>query len=100
MEDTGGRRRCMCYSHGHEDVYISMKAVLLVVVTCGLVEVFQRFRSICCLYYQGAHSFIALMMEAANTSEMLVNVYQTTLSDNPEDSHLRTRRRANLKSYV
>jgi hypothetical protein len=28
------------------------------------------------------------MMEAANTSEMLVNFYQTTWHYNPEDSHL------------
>jgi hypothetical protein len=39
------------------------------------------------------------MMEAAKTSEMLVNFYQTTRRYNPEDSHLRTHRRENLKSY-
>jgi hypothetical protein len=33
---------------------------------------------------------IALMMEAARTSETLVNFYQTTRRYNPEDSHLRT----------
>jgi hypothetical protein len=43
--------------------------------------------------------FIALMMEAAKTSETLVNVYQTTRRNNPEDSHLRTHRRENFKSY-
>jgi hypothetical protein len=32
---------------------------------------------------------IALMMEAARTSETLVNFYQTTRHYNPEDSHLR-----------
>jgi hypothetical protein len=32
---------------------------------------------------------IALMMEAARTSETLVNFYQTTRRYNPEDSHLR-----------
>jgi hypothetical protein len=31
---------------------------------------------------------IALMMEAARTSETLVNFYQSTRSYNPEDSHL------------
>jgi hypothetical protein len=31
---------------------------------------------------------IALMMEAARTSEMLVNFYQTTRRYIPEDSHL------------
>jgi hypothetical protein len=34
----------------------------------------------------------ALIMEAARTSETLVNFYQTTRRYNPEDSHLRTRR--------
>jgi hypothetical protein len=43
---------------------------------------------------------IALMMEAARTSETLVNFYQTTRRYNPEDSHLHTHRRENLKSYV
>jgi formate hydrogenlyase subunit 3/multisubunit Na+/H+ antiporter MnhD subunit len=42
---------------------------------------------------------IALMMEAARTSETLVNFYQTTRRYNPEDSHLHTHRRENLKSY-
>jgi hypothetical protein len=32
----------------------------------------------------------ALMMEAARTSETLVNFYQTTRRYKPEDSHLRT----------
>jgi hypothetical protein len=41
---------------------------------------------------------IALMMVAANTSETSVSVCQTTRHKNPEDSHLRTRRRENLKS--
>jgi hypothetical protein len=37
-------------------------------------------------------------MEAASTSETLVNFYQTTWHYNPEDSHLHTRHRENLKS--
>jgi hypothetical protein len=44
-------------------------------------------------------SLSALMMEAAGTSETLVNFYQTTRRYNPEDNHLRTHRRENLKSY-
>jgi hypothetical protein len=44
------------------------------------------------------HLLIALMMEAASTLETSVN-YQTTWRYNPEDSHLHTRRRENLKSY-
>jgi hypothetical protein len=31
---------------------------------------------------------IALMMEAARTSETVVNLYQTTRRYNPEDTHL------------
>jgi hypothetical protein len=43
---------------------------------------------------------IALMMEAARTSETLVNFYQTTWRYNPEESHLHNHRRENLKSYL
>jgi hypothetical protein len=41
----------------------------------------------------------ALMMEAASTPEMLVNFYQTTWCNIPEDSHLHTRHHENLKSH-
>jgi hypothetical protein len=40
------------------------------------------------------------MMEAARTSETLVNFYQTTRRYTPEDSNLRSHRRENLKSYL
>jgi hypothetical protein len=43
-------------------------------------------------------SIIALMMEAAGTSKTSVNFYQTFRRNNPEDSHLHTRRRENQKS--
>jgi hypothetical protein len=43
---------------------------------------------------------VALMMEAARTSETSVNFYQTTRRYNPEDSHRHTRRRENLKSIL
>jgi hypothetical protein len=42
---------------------------------------------------------IALIMEAAGTSEVSVNFYQTTRRNNPENSHLHTHRCENLKSY-
>jgi hypothetical protein len=45
-------------------------------------------------------SIIALMMEAISTSETYVNFYQNTRRNIPEDSHLHTRRRENLKSHL
>jgi hypothetical protein len=41
----------------------------------------------------------ALMMEAASTSETLVNFYQTRQHNNPEDSHLHTHHCENIKSH-
>jgi hypothetical protein len=41
---------------------------------------------------------ITLMIGAAGTSETSVNFYQTTLHNNPEDSHLHACRCENLKS--
>jgi hypothetical protein len=43
---------------------------------------------------------IALMMEAARTSETFIKFYQTIRRYSPEDSHLRTHRLENLKSYL
>jgi hypothetical protein len=43
---------------------------------------------------------VALMMEATRTSETSGNVYQTTRRNIPEDSHLHTSRRENLKSHT
>jgi hypothetical protein len=62
--------------------------VFWVVAPCSLVEVYQRFRGPCYLHHQG-DCLIALMMDAAWTSETLVNFYQTTRRYNLEDSHLR-----------
>jgi hypothetical protein len=70
-------------------------AVFWVVAPCSLVETYRRFRGACCLHNQE----IDLKIEAASTSETSINFYQTTLRNNPEDSHLHTRRRENLKSY-
>jgi hypothetical protein len=41
-----------------------------------------------------------MMMEAVITSETSVNFYETTRRNIPEDSHLHTRRRENLKSNL
>jgi hypothetical protein len=61
--------------------YNTRLALFRVVAPCSLVEIYQRFRGPCCLHHQGA-----LMMEAARSSETLVNFYQTTRRYNPEDS--------------
>jgi hypothetical protein len=53
-----------------------------VVTPCRMIEVYRRFRGPCCLHHQGDQ------------------FYQTTRHYNPEDSHLRTHRRENLKSYL
>jgi hypothetical protein len=43
---------------------------------------------------------IALVIEAASTSEMSVNFYHTIPRNKPEDSHLHTRHCENLKSHL
>jgi hypothetical protein len=43
---------------------------------------------------------IALMMEAVQTSETSVNLYQSTRLYNPEYDHLHGHRRENVKSYI
>jgi hypothetical protein len=75
--------------------------VLWDVAPCSLVKVYRRFRGVCCLHHQGDESLIALigLIEAASTSETSVN-YQTRRRNIPEDRHLHTRRRENLKSHL
>jgi hypothetical protein len=70
----------------------SKMAVFCFVAPRSLVEVYQCFRGPSCLHH--------VRREAARTSETLVNFYQTTQRYNPEDSHLRTHRRENLKTYL
>jgi predicted transcriptional regulator of viral defense system len=43
---------------------------------------------------------IALMMKAASTSKTSANFYQNIRRNNPENSHLHTRRRENLRSHI
>jgi late competence protein required for DNA uptake (superfamily II DNA/RNA helicase) len=45
------------------------------------VDIDRRFRE--------AYCRITLMMEAVSSSKTFVNIYQTTRSNIPEDSHLR-----------
>jgi hypothetical protein len=56
------------------------KTVFWVVAPCSLVEIHQSFRGARCLHHHGDESLIA------------------TRRKNPEDSHLHTRSRQNLKS--
>jgi hypothetical protein len=56
------------------------KAVFLDVAPYNLIEVYRRCGGACCL--------VALMMEAANTSETSVNFFQNIRCNIPEDSHL------------
>jgi hypothetical protein len=66
-------------------------AVFWVVAPCSLVEVYRRFRVSSFWLLAVITRAIALMMEA--------NFYQTTRRNNPEDNHLHTRRRENLKFH-
>jgi hypothetical protein len=72
--------------------------VFWVVAPCSLLQVYRRFRGAFCLRHQGDE--YARVMEAARTSETSVNFYQTTRRNNPEDSHLHTRRPENLKFHL
>jgi hypothetical protein len=58
----------------------------------------------CCTMLSGgslptSSPIITLMLEAVQTSETSVNSYQSTRHYNPEDGHLHTRSRENLKSH-
>jgi hypothetical protein len=59
------------------------------VITASIIRAVRKPRGL----------LIVLMMEAASTFETSVNFYQTTRRNNPEDSHLHTRHRENLKSH-
>jgi hypothetical protein len=69
----------LCYSSIKQATTASFlftkMAVFWVVAPCSLVEVYQRFRGPCCLHHQG----------------------DDRGSKDPEDSHLLTHRRDNLK---
>jgi hypothetical protein len=51
-------------------------------------EVLTAVNTKMAVFWVVAPCSLVLMMEAARTSETLVNFYQTTRSYNPEDSHL------------
>jgi hypothetical protein len=62
-------------------------AVFWDVAPCSLVDIDRCFRGAYCLHYQGVSSLTTLMMEAVSSSETLLNIYQTTWCNIPEDSH-------------
>jgi hypothetical protein len=81
--------------------YVILSHCLFFSETLLVVEVDRKF----CFWTTyilgiGLCLLIVLMMEVASTSETLVNFYQTTRRNKPEDSHLRTHHRENLKSYL
>jgi hypothetical protein len=49
-------------------------------------------------FWDAAPLGLALMVEAASTSETSVSFYETTRRNIPEDGHLYTRRHENVKS--
>jgi hypothetical protein len=68
-------------------------AVFWVVAPCSLVEVTNVSEVLAASIIRALVNFyqttlIALMVEAARTSETLVNFYRTARRYNPEDSHL------------
>jgi hypothetical protein len=65
------------------------------------VEVERYFRNTYCLHREGDNStLIALMMDAVSTTETLLNFPETTGYNIPEECHLHTRRRENMKSQL
>jgi hypothetical protein len=63
------------------------------------IRVLTFMAHFCCfLLFRAMRALITLIMEAVSTSETSENFYQTTRRNNPEDSHLHTRNRENLKS--
>jgi hypothetical protein len=60
----------------------------------NLVDVYRRFRDVCCLLRQSIDS----MIETAVVSETLVNLFQSAWRNIQEDSRLHNLRRENLKS--
>jgi hypothetical protein len=62
-------------------------------VKCGFDRTFHT------KFYHNFLEFIIPSTTSSSSSEMLANFYQTTQRNIPEDSHLHTRCRENLKSH-
>jgi hypothetical protein len=74
---------------------ISFRTELLLINFNGITQIPLKMA----IFWDVAMMIALMMMEAASTSETSVNFYQTTRRNNPQDSHLHTRRHENLKSH-
>jgi hypothetical protein len=83
----------------HDNVKSPMSLILLVTVRAERLTSLTPLFFFRKLFFCHTHFLIALMMEAARTSETLVTFYQTTGRYNPEDSHLRFTAVRTSKSY-
>jgi hypothetical protein len=102
------RRRRTCNSHEKENIFLKLTVFspigyLALSVLTPIPH--PLVRPTFCLVRPAPISqptfrerLIALMMEAVSTSETSVNFYETTRCNIPEDRHLRSSRRQNLKS--
>jgi hypothetical protein len=70
-------------------------AVLWVVGPCSFVEVYDVSEVLAASIIKA----MAVIMESASIYETSANFYQTTRSNAPENSHLHTRHRQNLKAH-
>jgi hypothetical protein len=61
--------------------------------------VLYRFTDVSEVFTTFIITAMSLMMEAVSSSETSAIIYQITWRNIPEDSHLYTRRRENLKSH-
>jgi hypothetical protein len=75
---------CMQSTPSHP---ISLRYILM--LSSNLSLGFSKWFLLSRLFTKILYAFLRAMMEAARTSETLVNFYQTTRSYNPVDSHLR-----------
>jgi hypothetical protein len=81
-----------CVQRSLPDIYELWTTVFWEDAPCSLVEVHRRFRGACWV-------LTALVLEAASISKTSANLYQNTQRNNPENTHVHTRRRENLKPH-
>jgi hypothetical protein len=64
-----------------------------------MVDGCQHFGGTCCLHIQ-AHSSTPKMRAGCSSETLVPTDYQTTRRNNPEDNHLHSCRRENLKTHI